>query len=217
MKRLAALLLMLAALTAPRAQRFHAFVAAGGAVSQVEGDELRGFKQLGLSAGVGTLVELDDNDRWFLSVEALYAQRGAWQSTYTDNLYMMNLYLNYVDIPVMAVWHDPFGGLYLGAGLTYGRLVQQPHSEVYYNPLEFVPDTNMRFLKNDLLATIDLRFPLWRRLMLDLRWQHSVIPIRKDWDFATYTGKDADGNPRYRHHTNNAYNHSISIRLIWQF
>ena len=199
------------------AQRIRGFVAAGGAVSQVEGDELKGFKQLGLNAGVGAMIDLTGSDRLLLDVEVLYAQRGAWQKTTSDNVYCMNLYLNYVDIPLLLTYHDPIGGIIAGAGLTYGRLVQQPHSVIYYNDRDVIPDTAMNFLKNDLTATVDFRFPIWRGLQIDLRWQYSLIAIRKDWQFAHYDGKDAYGNYRYKYVYNNAYNHSLVMRLIWQF
>lgn len=217
MRKAFLLSLLLAVGLTSTAQRIHGNVAAGGMFSQIEGDGLKGFKQFGLNTGVGVMMDLSANGRWLLSVEALFAQRGAFQNNFADSGYLTNLYLNYVDIPVLLVYHDPIGGIYAGAGLTYGRLVQQPHSVIYYHPAEVIPDTNMTFLRNDLAATIDVRFTLWRGLMLNLRWQHSILPVRRDWEFAYYNGVNPDGSYRYNREYNNAYNHAISLRLIWQF
>ena len=68
---------------------------------------------------------------------------------------------------------------------------------------------------------VDARFTIWRGLQLNLRWQHSILPVKRDWTFRKYEGyeSDSDGNrvERWSTITNNCYNHSIIVRLIWQF
>ena len=100
----------------------------------------------------------------------------------------------------------------LGAGLAYGRLVQQPHGTLQYDEHSLIPDTtDLTFLRNDLAAIIDARFTIWRGLQLNLRWQHSLLPIKRDWLFKQINGV------QYTTYTNNCYNHAITIRLIYQF
>ena len=202
-----------------QAQRIHAYITSGMSLSQIEGDELKGFKHIGVSTGVGALAPLTDNHRWGLSVEALFCQRGVYNNSYDpQNLYNIQLTLNYVDIPLLIHFQDPYGGMLFGAGLNYGRLVQQPHGVIKYNPSYFIPDTSdMTFLRHDLCAIADMRFTVWRGLQLDIRWQHSLFAIKRDWGFQTYNGTDVNGDPHYKKHTRNCYNQAISIRLIWQF
>lgn len=222
MKRLLPLLLLLLPLSV-HGQRIHAFLSSGLTVSQVEGDELKGFKQIGYTGGIGALASISASNQWGLSVETLFSQRGALSSYDTRYyLYHLDLKVNYVEIPVMLHWQDPWGGMLVGVGLSYGRLVRQPHGMIGYDSLFFMPDTNdMTFLKSDLMAVADIRFTIWRGLQLDIRWQYSLLPIKKDWLFYKYNGYsvDASGNRTNRWITssNNCYNNSISIKLIWQF
>lgn len=201
------------------AQRIHAFVSSGMTLSQIEGDELKGFKHIGYTGGVGALTALTDNYRWGLSAEAVITQRGVYNNSYDpQNYYNIDLTLNYVDIPVLIHFQDPYGGMLFGAGLSYGRLLQQPHGVIKYNPNYFIPDTNdMSFLRHDICAVADMRFTIWRGLQLDIRWQHSLMAIKRDWTFFSYNGTDANDEARYKTHTRNCYNHALTFRLIWQF
>lgn len=202
-----------------QAQRIHAYLTSGVTLSQIEGDELKGFRHVGYTGGVGALTALTDNYRWGLSVEALFSQRGVHNNSHDlQNLYNIDLTLNYVDIPVLVHYQDPYGGMLFGAGLSYGRLVQQPHGTIRYNPEYFIPDTNnLTFLPHDLCAVADMRFTIWRGLQLDIRWQYSILAIKRQWVFHTYNGLDGDGKPRYKDHSRDCYNHALSLRLIWQF
>lgn len=223
MKRIAITALLLLSLTASAQQRIHAFVTSGITVSQIEGDELKGFKQVGYTGGVGALISLSNNNRWGMSIEALFSQRGVRSTTDTRNyLYMLNIRSNYIEIPLLLHWQDVYGGMLFGAGISYGRLVRQPHGEVAFNPAFFVPDTTDKaFLPNDLMVVLDARFTVWRGLQLDLRWQYSILAVKRDWRFMAYSGYEYDSNgnivERWIPHINNCYNHSLVLRLIWQF
>ena len=220
MKRLAILLPLLLLAPAIHAQRIHAFVSSGVVLSQVEGDELKGFKHIGYTGGVGALTPLGDHYRWGLSVEALFSQRGVYNNSHDpQNLYNIRLHLNYVDIPVLLHYQDPYGGMLFGLGLSYGRLVSRPETEHWnINSDYFIPDTNdMSFINRALMAVADMRFTIWRGLQFNIRWQYSILPVKREWTFNFYSGTNADGSPRYKSKTNDCYNHSISMRLIYQF
>lgn len=192
------------------AQRINAYVTAGVTLSQIEGDELKGFKQGCMNGGVGALAVLDSRNIWYLSVEALFAQRGSFNNT--GDPYNTSLRLSYVDIPLLLHYRDPYGGIMAGLGLSYGRLVEQPHSNIAYTPNYFIPDTSdMNFLSNDLSVVADVRFFVWKSLMANLRWQYSLIPIKRDWKFTEYVGNQV------KTHTNNCYSHSLTLRLLWLF
>ena len=211
MKQILALLILslMVAATPLRAQRFHAYGLGGAITSQVEGDELKGFKHWGLTGGVGAFADLDDNDRWSLAIETDYSCRGIYNNRHnSENLYNIRLNLHYVDIPLTLFFHDPYGGLRIGVGLVYSRLLSQPHDTVTYNPRYFVPDTtDMSFLKNDLAPAVEFRFNVWKGLQFSVRYQYSIIHIKRDWhyEFAGKTG------------SNNFYGSSVAFRLLWQF
>ena len=219
MKQLLAIALILLPLAA-NAQRIHAFLSSGVSVSQIEGDELKGFRHYGYTGGVGALAAISGNNRWGLSVEALFSQRGSYDNS--GDPYSMKLTLNYVDIPFMLHYQDPYGGMLLGAGFVYGRLVQQPNGIILYNPNNLVPDTSdMTFLRNDLSAAIDARFSIWRGLQLNIRWQYSILPVKRDWTFRQADGIEVtpSGNQQTRWVTesNNCRNNTLIVRLIYQF
>lgn len=195
-------------------QVFRAYPAFGATASQMRGDELRGFKKWGISAGVGTMLSLSDDDKWQMSVEADFAQRGAQNNT-SDPYRLLGFTMNYVDIPVTIHFTDPYGGITVGLGLVYSRLVQQPHGTMYYTPNYFVPDTSdMSFNKNDFAAALDVRFPIWRGLTFNFRYQHSLIPVKNNWGFTGYPSTSSDNFDTW---TNNCYNSSISMRLLYVF
>lgn len=197
---------------------FRAYPAVGGTVSQIEGDYLKGFKKWGITAGVGTLMYFGDSDRWSLSAEADFSQRGTYEYSHSaETPYRVEgLTLNYVDIPLTIHFTDPWGGIMIGAGLVYSRLVNQPHGTLYYNPSYVEPDTSdLTFLRNDLAVAGDIRFAVWRNLVFNLRFQYSIIPVKKDWTFIEHVTV-GDTDPPIRT-VNDCYNFSIGIRLIYMF
>lgn len=209
-KRTAILLTLLAsAAITGRAQFINAYVTGGAITSQIEGDELKGFNRWWFTGGVGAFVRFDQEGTWSMSVEADYAGRGVYNNLHTSqNLYNIDMVLHYVDIPVTVFFKDPFGGLRIGLGPVYGRLVQQPHDTIQCRPSYFFPDTtDMAFLKNDMSLAGELRFTIWNNLQLSVRYQHSLFPVKKGWTFT-------EGEHKWQ---NDCYNQSVMFRLIWQF
>ena len=157
-----------------------AYFSAGATFSQIEGDMLKGYKKLGFGAGIGAVAPLATGGRWQLSLEMGYAERGVRERSrdIKTQYRIKGMTMGYIDIPVMIHFADPKGGVLVGAGLCYGVLVRKPHGTIQYSPTYVVPDTSdMSFERNDLSATLGLRFPLWRQhLWLDIRWQYSLIP-----------------------------------------
>lgn len=195
-----------------------AYPVVGATVSQIEGDYLKGFKKWGFTAGVGAQAALDKNERWFLSVEVDFAQRGVNEYVRNSEIpYLISgMTLNYVDIPLTFHFKDPYGGIMLGVGLAYSRLVQQPHGTISFNPAYVVPDTSdMSFLKNDLAVAGDLRFTIWRGLQFNIRMQYSIIPVKESWTFVEHVTANDSEPPLVT--TNDCFNFSVSVRLLYLF
>lgn len=209
--KILAILSLLLGINQVYAQRIHAYVNAGAIGSQIEGDELKGMDHWGFTGGVGAYANLDERGLWGFAVETDYSCRGIYHNAHSDrNFYNIDLDLHYVDIPLTFFFHDPKGGIQVGLGLVYGRLVSQPHGLIKYNPDYFIPDTNdMQFLKNDLAPAIELRFNFWKGLSFSARYQYSILKVKKDWHFNYVHGQQSWAN--------DCYNQSVQIRLLWEF
>lgn len=195
-------------------QVIRAYPVVGATASQIRGDELRGFRKWGFTAGVGSVVDLSSDAKWQMSLEADFSQRGAFNNTH-EPYSLFEFTLNYVDIPLSVHFTDPYGGMTFGLGLVYSRLVQQPHGLIIYQPGYFEPDTSdMSFLKNDLSAALDIRFPIWRGLTFNFRYQLSLLPVKRNWSFSGY---HHDGDKTPTTWQNNLYNSSLSIRVLYVF
>ena len=195
-------------------QIFKAYPTFGATASQIRGDELRGFDKWGFTAGVGAMLALSDDGLWNMSIEADYSQRGAFNNT-NDPYSLIDFTMNYVDIPLTLHFTDPYGGMTFGAGFVYGRLVRQPHGMMLINYNYFVPDTSdMAFLKNDLSVALDFRFAIWKGLTINFRYQHSILPVKKNWHFTEHLSSAAGDVDTW---SNNCYNSSVMMRLMYVF
>lgn len=108
-----------------RSQGFKAMAIVGLNASQIDGDNLYGFKKLGLSAG-GRLSYTNVKTVDY-SIEMLYSQRGS-SVNYFNNREEEKINLNYLELPVIISLRDWFqekDGYYkvrAEGGLSYGYL-----------------------------------------------------------------------------------------------
>lgn len=210
-RKITILLLAVAAVSLCNAQNIKAFVTSGVTLSQIDGDEVYGFKKLGYVGSVGALIPLESKERWLLSLETMFSQRGAREERSTKT-YFYKVTLPYIEVPVMAHFSDPKGGWTFGVGFSYSRLVGSPNEWFRFDSARFVPNTETPYLKNDFSIIADIRFKIWRGLKFNVRYQYSMVPIKKDWDFTEINDHGTEFvKPR------NAYNNSLSARLIWVF
>ena len=214
MKRLIAIATLTIALTTVcSAQNIKAFVTSGATLSQIDGDEVYGFKKFGYVGSVGALIPLESKERWLVSVETMFSQRGAREER-SYNSYHYTVTLPYVEIPVMAHFADAKGGWTVGLGFSYSRQVGSPKETFHWDTTGFIPNTETPFIKNDFAVIADIRFTIWRGLKFNFRYQYSLAPIKKDWEFMIRSKHGDEFNQRW---TRNAYNNSMSARLIWVF
>lgn len=142
--------------------------------SQVDGDELSGFRQFGLSVGPSVAFRL--KNRFFFNMELLYSAVGsAWhpdQNLYPNQNY--DLKLRYVAIPMYVNYHDKDGKVRLGAGLSYGRLFSA-HETIDFYKVDII---NPEFHKSDLTLFGDLQYLFNKHIGLNLRFSNSLLYIR---------------------------------------
>jgi hypothetical protein len=101
------------------AQTFRASLLAGGNFSQIDGDDLFGYHQLGLNAGIRVVAVL--NDRWRVGPEILFSQQGARRNQNSVNISPFDqIDLTTLEIPLMVYFKD--WRLTAEAGLSYQNL-----------------------------------------------------------------------------------------------
>jgi hypothetical protein len=218
------------------AQRFIGFATAGVNLSQIEGDDVHGFCKAGFNGGLGVALPLTRDHKWTISAEILYTQKGArkhCQKGYFDTIYYhpdmfldvnraipydssvkCHIWLDYAQIPLLVHYEDMQSGFKIGAGFAWGRLVRA--KEIYNG---FTRTTNLRsgtYRTSDWSAIIDVEARLYKNLSLNVRWEYSMVPIRK---MHYMTGKrEADGTFNLnRNEVINMHNHLFSIRLTYFF
>jgi hypothetical protein len=150
--------------------------------SQVDGDSYAGYHKVGFNAGGIVYVNLAEN--LASSLELLYSQKGSRghqeQESGAHTLireYKINL--DYAEIAVQLNYFDKRKS-HFGAGLSYSQLITAKETIVTdpvdpnIQNLELYP-----FKKGDLNFILGGNLKLWKGLFLNLRFQYSLIPIRK--------------------------------------
>lgn len=99
--------------------RFRAFPVLGYNASQIDGDNIAGFYKAGLSAGVGVYSMLDERQRFSLSLEILYDQKGSRSRPGIKPLDRVSL--DYVTVPLQFNYHDQ-DRMIFGAGISFASL-----------------------------------------------------------------------------------------------
>lgn len=204
----------------------------GGNLSQVDGDEVYGFKRIGFNVGATAIVPF--TEKWSLSIETIFSQEGAYQKgsgSFTDSLPVSsltdtcvfgaritdayNLRLNYVRIPILFHYNDR--RLSLGVGFQYGRLVNSKENNRIepQNPDFVLPELYQLSdfsQKNDFSILADVKFRIWKGLYFNARYSYSLVSIRTE-NFVYYDVNTRELSTDSR----KQYNNTITLRLMWIF
>lgn len=175
-------------------------------LSQVDGDEVYGFKKPGIHAGFGGLLPIGIFD---VSMEVLFNQKGSRekQQYIFDTLTgEYNLRLNYVEIPIMLYVNDKDIAS-AGLGASYARLVGAKEFEHGYQTSTTA--YNNVYSRNDWSILFDLKLKIQSGLKINLRYEYSLVPIRTR-EFTQLWGSD---EVKVRKQYNNLW----TCRLIYIF
>ncbi|WP_187271177.1 outer membrane beta-barrel protein [Neolewinella aurantiaca] len=182
MRKLLFLLLILGSASAG-AQTFRASLLAGGNFSQIDGDDLFGYHQFGLNAGIRVVAVL--NDRWRVGPEILFSQQGARRNQNSANVSAFDqIDLNTLEIPLMVYFKD--WRLTAEAGLSYQNLFS--YTIISSGGEDITAATP---LNSDLLAIkAGVTFFLTERLGLNMRFSKHLTNIDPDQSLNTsFKGK----------------------------
>jgi hypothetical protein len=174
---LLALFLLMMLTPAAHAQRIRGTVIAGGGLTQVEGDELKGWKQFGFTLGLGAIVPFAGN--WGANIETLFTQKGSFQRSQFPGDSLTDEYrlrLNYFEVPVYVSYTDK-EVMSFGLGAYWGRLVGVSEKEHSGNQIPY--SDSVAFNDNDIGFLVDAKVRIWRRLHLGVRYTQSLTVIRE--------------------------------------
>lgn len=222
MKHLAIIIISLMLALPAYSQRFIGGVIAGGNLTQVDGDWVYGYRKVGVNAGASVMLALNQKQTWFATIELLYTQKGAHKKNLADSMlnvplnidesYAYNkkikyrLQLDYVEIPLVFHYEDYHTGCALGVGVSWGRIVRAIEIE---NGYKLTTNINSgTYSKSDWSLLADIKFPLYKGLKLNFRFQYSFISIRKR-DYFYKNGEVEKGRTQY--------NNTLTLRLIYTF
>lgn len=199
-------LLLLLAFPA-KAQIIKGEIIAGFNLSQVDGDEVYGYKKGGLQLGLGAMIPIAN--KWDISIETLYNEKGAnqkaqypMQADSTTGAYKVNL--NYLEVPVLLHFTDK-EFITVGTGLSWGRLVSAKEFE--HGRQTITNAENGVFNPNDINVLVDLRMRLYRQVKINFRYQYSLAKIRE----REYTSSQGSSWNRKQ------YNNMLTFRLVYMF
>jgi len=193
------------------AQRIKGALIAGFNLSQVDGDEVYGFKKFGFVGGPSAIIPL--TSKWSVSLETIFNQKGSHQKKqYSDSSSLLgekitgayDLKLNYVEIPVLIHYEDR-NTMTVGTGFSWGRLVGVKEWE---HGRRTATDLSGPYKRNDIDWLFDLRIRVYQKLKFNLRYSYSIPEIRK----REFTNVDGT-----RTWDRKQYNNYISFRLIYIF
>ncbi len=218
-------------------QRFIGYVSAGANFSQIEGDDVHGFTKFGANVGPGLMLPLNKKQTWTVSAELLYVQKGARKrymggfdtTNYSPLMYQdvnraipfdstmkCNISLDYVQVPIMFHYEDMRSGCRIGVGFAWSRLVR---SKVIYNGFQRTTTVASRptstneydwaFNSSDWTVVADAGIRLYKNLTLNLRYEYSLTPIRKQQ--FVYMKNDGSIEPELH----KLYNHNLTLRLTY--
>jgi hypothetical protein len=153
-------------------QTFRASALFGTYLSQIDGDDLFGFHQVGLNAGLRVVALLDE--RWRVGPEILFTQQGAVRSRNTTNVSdFRSIDFNAVELPLMVYYKD--WRLTAEAGLSYQRVIN-------FAVIDFRGDdiSDTLPLRDDLFAIkFGVTVYVTPRIGVNFRWSKHLADIQE--------------------------------------
>lgn len=192
-----------------KAQRVKGALIAGINLSQVDGDEIYGFRKPGLNIGASATVPVWNN--FSFTIETIFNQKGAVQgeqyisvdSLGNDLNGAYKLQLDYLEVPFLIHYTDK-DVIAAGFGFSYGRAVQIKEWE-HGNLIESTTLNSGTYNIDDFNVLADLQFRVYKKLKFNLRYSYSLSKIRTR-EFTNLIGDSW---------TRDQYNNLLSFRFIW--
>ncbi len=165
---------------------FFGGVVVGASFCQVDGDNFAGYHKVGFNGGGVMYVRLVD--MLAFSTELLYVQKGSRAAPKQlpqvimasgQTIYKYDINLQYVEIPLMLNYFDKRNSNF-GAGFAYARLLNSSEKATLGNGV--VIENTKPFRQNDFTFVLNGNLCLYKGLFANIRFQYSIVPIKKDYD-----------------------------------
>ncbi|MEM0992334.1 MAG: porin family protein [Bacteroidota bacterium] len=152
-------------------ERFKGALIGGFNVSQIDGDRLFGYNKFGFNVGGRVAAIL--SEKWQLSVELAYNQRGS-DRTRNDDLGAMfdRINLNYVEAPIMIHFLD--WKMHFNAGVSYNRLINFTTSN---ERSEDITDTQ-DYRSDNAALVLGATYFSNEHWGFDFRWSQTLIDLQ---------------------------------------
>jgi hypothetical protein len=152
---------------------FKPYASLGLCSSQISGDQLSGFNQIGLSGGYG--IKIGHNETWAPRLEIFFTQKGSRKNARPDegdyNSYFLKL--NYVEVPLTLDFAPGKTGFHFGLSPAY--LV----SATEENQNGEIPGLGREFKSYDLNGILGIQYRFHERWELATRYSQSILPVRE--------------------------------------
>ncbi len=204
-KNISILIVLLLIGTLAIGQAFQGAIAIGTNLTQVDGDEMYGFKKFGFNASAIAIMPI--KRRWAISIEASYSQKGSYEkypreADPTKGLPYYNLRLSYAEVPFLVHFTDK-EFLTVGLGMSWGRLVDM--KEIEWGEKTEASLYSGHYNRNDINGIFDIRFPVYKGLNVNFRYSYSFAKIRT----REYSNISGDKWSR------DQYNNILTLRLYY--
>jgi len=172
-------------------RRFTGRLVGGVNLAQIDGDQLSGYNKLGAQAGIKVYSLLDD--RWSFSLGLLYSQQGSSRNLNdSPSAALDRIQLNLVEAPVMIHFTD--WKFQVGAGLSYGRLINFTVEDVFGEDVTELQDYN----ENLFQVAVGVSFHFSDRFGLNVRWSRQINNLQADSAAGTYIARAVGIRGLYR-------------------
>ena len=163
-------------------RRFSLAAVAGFNLAQLDGDDLVGYNQIGLSAGLRTYVNI--NEKWRWSLEFAFSQQGSNRGANDPlNAAIDKIRLNFVDVPVLVHFRD--WKFEIGTGVSYSRLIDFTAIDITGEDV-----SDLQNYSTDIASWIaDVNFFFQENIALNVRWGININSIRADEGSGSLIGK----------------------------
>lgn len=164
-------------------QTFEGSIVLGFNLSQIDGDLLAGFNQIGLNGGVK--VGVGFSDRWKSSIGLQFAQRGSrFGSNEITNSTFDKIRLNIVEVPLLAHFRE--WKFDVTGGFVYGRLINYEIIDVAGEDL-----SDIILLRDNIFSmALGATYYFNDRFGLEFLWTKSLNDIRADKDADAFLVRD---------------------------
>lgn len=172
MKRLLSLCILLLPMLS-QAQYIKTGIIVGMNAAQVDGDDLGGYKRVGINTGVYARIPVAKH--FSTTIELLYTQKGSreYPDVKIPNKTTYKLVLDYAEVPVLFQYHDR-DRIMAGVGFSLGQLVRfkETRQEI---TIPYIPDPPVK--RRDYNMFFTASYILARHLDLNIRFSFSVANI----------------------------------------